>query len=111
MTQRGPLVRYVFGCARGNFFGRSSSIARSASISLGSSLRGTHGERAHRATESVPEVVYLMGLFADEYCCAWLWFSLLQHVHRVPLAHFHQSRAAGFIQWNYPVLRRWSAIS
>ena len=78
MTQRGPLVRYSFGCARGELLRRSSSIARSASVSSRIISPGelTANERIG-ATKSLPEVVYLMGLFADECCCAWLGFSLL----------------------------------
>ena len=49
VTQRGPLVRYLFGCAGGKFLRRSPQASPGAPPSpLGSSLRGTHGERAHR---------------------------------------------------------------
>ena len=65
------------------------------------------------ATEPVPEVVYLMGLLADEFCRAWLGFSLL-HTFAEYLCSGYRgipiNPAGSFVQI-YPVLRRWSATS
>jgi hypothetical protein len=56
---------------------RSSSIARSASISSFSAGGLTANERI-RPTESVPQIVYLMNLLTDERCGAGIIPSLAQ---------------------------------